>query len=102
MKKVTMFIGLNDQHTKKQEISTIEAYKMVQNVCVEAFGGSTIFEGKGTYTHNDGSMVYENTLICIVYTEDLEGIKNAATTIKTVLNQESVAIEVVESNSFFF
>ena len=102
MKKVTMFIGLNDQHTKKQEISTIEAYKMVQNVCVEAFGGSNIFEGKGTYKHNDGSMVYENTLICIVYTEDLEGIKNATTTIKTVLNQESVAIEVVESNSFFF
>ena len=102
MKKVTMFIGLNDQNTKKQEISTIEAYKMVQNVCAEAFGGSTIFSGKGTYTHNNGSMVYENTLICIVYTDDMDGVKKAATIIKTALNQESVAIEVVESNSFFF
>ena len=102
MKKVTMFIGLNDQNTKKQEISTIEAYKMVQNVCAEAFGGSTIFEGKGTYTHENGEMVFENTLICIVYTEDLEGVKKAAVTIKTVLNQESIAIEAIESNSFFF
>ena len=102
MKKVTMYIGLNDKDTKQQKISTIEAYKMCQNVFADFFGGSTIFEGKGTYTHENGQMVFENTLICIVYTDDIEGVKKAATTIKTVLNQESIAIEVVESNSFFF
>ena len=102
MKKVTMYIGLNDKDTKQQKISTIEAYKMCQNVFADFFGGSTIFDGKGTYTHENGQMVFENTLICIVYTDDIEGVKKAATTIKTVLNQESIAIEVVESNSFFF
>ena len=102
MKKVTMYIGLNDKDTKQQKISTIEAYKMCQNVFADFFGGSTIFDGKGTYTHENGEMVFENTLVCIVYTDNMDNVKKAATTIKTVLNQESIAIEVVESNSFFF
>ena len=102
MKKVTMYVGLNDKDTKKQEISTIESYKMCQNVFADFFGGSTIFEGKGTYTHDSGEMVFENTLVCIIYTENIEDVKKAATIIKTALNQESIAIEVVESNSFFF
>ena len=37
-----------------------------------------------------------------IYTENIEDVKKAATIIKTALNQESIAIEVVESNSFFF
>ena len=102
MKKVTMYIGLNDKDTKQQKISTIEAYKMCQNVFADFFGGSTIFDGKGTYTHENGEMVFENTLVCIVYTDNMDNVKKAATTIKTVLNQESIAIEVTESNSFFF
>ena len=102
MKKITMTVGLFDRETKKQEISTLESYKMCQNVFADFFGGSTIFEGKGTYTHDSGEMVFENTLVCIIYTENIEDVKKAASVIKTALNQESIAIEIVESNSFFF
>jgi len=34
MTKFNLYVGLNDKTTKKQEISTIEAYKLITNIIV--------------------------------------------------------------------
>lgn len=102
MKKYTLYVGLNDQATKQQEIGTVDAYKIATNIFCQYTGGATIYESKGVYTHNDGTVVIENTLVCIVFSDDPEAIKKAATTLKTAFNQESIAIESTETNSIFF
>ena len=102
MKKYTLYIGLNDKDTKNQEITTLAAYKIATNVFVQYIGGATIYESKGVYTRNNGDIVVENTLVCIVFSDDPEAIKKAATTLKTAFNQESIAIESTETNSIFF
>lgn len=102
MKKTTMCIGLLDKDTKAQEITTLDAYKVVANIFAETTGGATITEGVGVYTHDDGSVIIEPTLVCVIYGSDQATIEKAASLIKTALNQESVAIEVCESNSRFF
>lgn len=102
MTKTTMCIGLLDQKTKKQEITTLDAFKVVANIFAETTGGATITEGTGIYTHKDGTVVIEPTLICVIYGSEISQVEKAAQMAKIALNQESVTIEVTESNSRFF
>ena len=102
MTKYTLYVGLNDQTTKQQEITTLDAYKVATNIFVQHTGGATIYESKGVYTHNDGTIVVENTLVCIVFSDDQEAIKKAASALKVAFNQEAIAIESTETNSIFF
>ena len=62
MKKYTLYCGLNDKDTRRQEISTLEAAKMVRNACLSYADGATIFEADGIYKHDDGELVAEKTL----------------------------------------
>lgn len=102
MKKHVMCVGLLDKDTKHQEVNTIDAFKIASNIFAQTTGGATITEGRGVYTHNDGTIVIEPTLVCTIYGADMKDVKLAADMLKTVLNQESVAIEEMESNSIFY
>ena len=102
MKKTTMCIGLLDKDSKHQEITTLDAFKVAANIFAETTGGATITEGTGVYTHDDGTIVIEPTLVCVIYGSDTATIERAANMAKIALNQESVTIETVESNSRFF
>lgn len=87
--KYTLYIGLNDKDSKVQEISTLDAYKIVGALV----GDCTIQEARGLYTHADGTQVLETTLIVQVI--DFSGkmeIAPIVEVIKTALNQESVAV----------
>ena len=73
--KYTLYIGLNDKDTKRQEISTIEAYKLVAREACRLVDGATIFEATGYYRHEDGTIVIEQSLRCEVFTDDRKGEK---------------------------
>ena len=103
MDKYTIYLGLNDKDTKKQEIGIIDAYKVATNIFCEITGGATIYESKGIYTHNDGTIVIENTFVCIVFCDDSGKIEKAAAALKTAFNQESVIVEKeTKAESYFF
>lgn len=103
MIKTTMCVGLLDKDTKAQEITTIDAFKIVSNIFASTTGGATITEGMGVYTHDNGEVVIEKTLVCVIYGDNNSiEIEQAATMIKMALNQEAVTIETCESNSRFF
>lgn len=99
--KIIIFVGLNDQRTKTQEISTLDAYKIASNLLVDIIGFGTITEAKGIYTHDDGTIVQETTLRIEVSNIDVESMKKLAISLKTAFNQESVAFEVVQSEFTF-
>ena len=102
MVKTTICIGLLDKDSKAQEIKTIDAFKVCANIFAETTGGATITEGVGVYTHDDGTVVIEPSLVAVVYGAAQAAIEKAANMVKIALNQESVAIETCESNSRFF
>lgn len=97
MKKITLYVGLNDKDTKLQEVSTLDAYKMITNL-IEV--GCTITEGRGIYKHEDGTVVSEVSLIVELLDFDntlsKEWVKSKVEQIKTILNQESVAVQEQE------
>lgn len=93
MKKFTISIGLNDQYTKRQQISTPAALKIISDIVVDTIGYGTIYAGKGVYTHQDGVTVSEETIIVEYIGDDESKVKNCAWYAKKALNQESVMLE---------
>lgn len=101
MKKIIIYLGLFDQTTKKQEISTLDAYKIASNLLTDIIGFGTITEAMGVYTHDDGTIVNEPTLRIEVSNIDIESMKRLAIALKSTFNQESVAFEVVHTDFSF-
>lgn len=94
MKKHTFYIGLNDKDTKMQVINTLDAYRITTNILGV---DSTIKECKGVYTHDDGTIITENTLEVVLLDFDntmtRAWIVEKVDAIKKALNQESVAYQ---------
>jgi hypothetical protein len=99
MNKYTLYVGLNDRKAKVQLISTLEAYKMINNVLLQYVDGATIYEAHGIYKHDDGTFTTENTLRIELLFVERETVKTIVETLKKMLNQEKIAVqhEVVES-----
>lgn len=102
MEKFNIYLGLNDKDTKTQQISTVEAYKIVNNMIICDFGGGTIFEADGIYKHDNGVIVTEKTLKIELMFTTIEKIKTFANELKKIFNQESVVIEKQLINSELF
>ena len=95
MTRYTLTIGLFDKDTKRQKISTDIAIRIVSDLVVNVIGYGTIHTGNGIYTHNNGSIVVEPSLVYFVDGEkDLKDkVKALAWSIKKALNQESIMME---------
>ena len=95
MTRYTLTIGLFDKDTKKQKISSDMALKIVSDLVVQTVGYGTVYTGNGIYTHVNGSIVVEPSLVYFVDGEEEEEskIKSLAWMIKKALNQESVMLE---------
>lgn len=95
MTRYTLTIGLFDKDTKRQKISTDIAIRIVSDLVVNVIGYGTIHNGNGIYTHNNGSIVIEPSIVFFVDGEnDLKNkVKTLAWQIKKALNQESVMLE---------
>lgn len=90
MNKITLYCGLNDKDTKRQEITTLDAYKIAVNIVLKYCGGATILEADGIYTHEDGTIVIEKTLKIELIDIDDISINGIVSELKTVFNQESI------------
>ena len=99
--KVILFLGLFDQTSKAQEISTLDAYKIASNLVTEIIGFGTITEAMGIYTHDDGTIVNEPTLRIEVSNVEIEPMKRLAIALKQAFNQESIGFEVVKTDFSF-
>ena len=101
MNKYTISIGLNDKDTKKQIIKTDDAFQIVAKKTMAIFDGATISAARGIYKHESGALVYENTIIVSLITENAAGVADLISYVKKALNQESVMLETQSVNISF-
>lgn len=97
--KFTLFVGLNDKESKQQEISTVDAYKIISNMITATFDGGTISEATGIYKHSNGTFTTEITLRIELLFTTIEQVKPFVTELKKVLNQETIAVQKEVINS---
>ena len=100
MNKFNLYVGLNDKDTKKQEIATLEAYKVVTNIIASNdVTGFTIYEANGYYVHDDKSISIEKSLKIEMMFIELDVIQNIIKDIKKALNQESIILQTEKIKS---
>ena len=101
MKKITLYVGLNDKDTKVQKIDTQEANKITMNIITSYTDGATIYNATGIYKHEDGTIVLENTLKIELYEVSDEALTAIIDTLKRTLNQEAIIKQTDVVNSVF-
>ena len=94
-------VGLFDQESKKQEISTPDALDKITAYVIDHCGGGTITMGNGVYTHEDGTVVVEPSIIIKIIGAKFEQIGKLVADIQVFLNQESVLVEMSEKKYCF-
>ena len=94
-------VGLFDKDSKRQEISTLDAYKVITNLFCAAGLCATVLEAQGIYKHDDGTTVIEPSLRVECAGATREQIKPVIFQIKAALNQESIMYKMVESKIDF-
>ena len=96
MDKYVMLIGMADKDMKKQTIPTEQFKDTINRIC----GDCSIFEGiTGYYSHEDGTKVKEDTLrVELLFKDDAE-VRLMAKQLKSELNQESIVLEKLVTNS---
>lgn len=94
----TLFIGLNDKDTLKQELSVDEFKQRIS----DTLGDCTIKEGAtGYYTHGNGVKIVEKSLEVTKFGGTKRNMINLAKQLKKTLNQESIILRTQVSKSDF-
>jgi hypothetical protein len=101
MEKFILTIGLNDKDTKQPKYDIITAYKLVENVLKQYVDGYTIYQTQGGYKHIDNTFITETSLRVELMFTTTNVVKTICNKIKSkdLLNQETIALEIVTSNS---
>lgn len=100
--KYTMYIGLNDQDTYTQQISTEEAQKMVANIALQYVDGFTQTTAMGAYKDEKGVVTYEKSLVFSFSYASEEQMQNIMNDVLEELNQNSILIEKENVNYDFY
>lgn len=95
--KTTLYVGLNDKDTKKQEIESSVCKQVLLYTMLGQHLDGTILDAQGVYTHDDGTVTVENSfkieLLCFMDEKEfMDKIKKIVDYLKVALNQESVAV----------
>lgn len=102
MTTVNLYIGLNDKDTKRQELTNLDAKAEISTILFKYFpNGFTLQECQGMYKYNDGTVVCENTIKVILLCYDTSMILRITKELKDKLNQESIAVECINSTINF-
>lgn len=91
--KITLYIGLFDKDTKKQEVDTKQAFNIINNILLQYTEGATVYLGDGIYKHIDKTTVIEKNIIVILYDVTRATLKKIVKEVKKSLNQEAILVE---------
>lgn len=96
--RITLYVGLNDKESKKQEISSETAEQLIYYILLNNDLDCTLSMNKGIYTHREsGTVTIENSfkieLLCFEsFCSFIIKVKKVVNYLKTCLNQESIAV----------
>ena len=98
---VNYYIGTKDKDTKDYKL-TDEFIKqtIIDEVTKQYPNGFTITEGTGYYKHNNGEVVTEKTFIVTVLDISFPN-HNLIYRLNCELNQECIAVQVLNDNAMF-
>ena len=105
MTKTVLTIGLFDKDTESQKIGTESAKNIIANILLNVYDifAFTMIECNGYYKmQSTGNIVNEPSIRVEIASDSMiESLHDMVSDIKTELNQESVMVEITESDIQF-
>ena len=98
----TLFVGLNDKDTCKQEIPDDVAIAAVKSILAKYVDGYTLMNSQGVWIDGSGQEINENTIICYISGADEVAIYSAADELIEALNQYSILIKESLTHSEYY
>lgn len=99
-KKYTVFFGLNDATTEKQELQLEDAKEQLRALWIENDLGYTEYVAYGAYTE-DGKVKGNDTIVYELCFVEKAAVEAAVKQAKEQLNLDSVLISEQEANYYF-
>ena len=99
IKEYVIVMGLHDKDTKRQEISTVDAYKICINYLMTKCDGATITEAKGIYKHDNGEIVIEPSFMIYLSFIDKATVLEIIKQLSILFNQESIVLKEIKEES---
>ncbi len=100
-RQATIYVGLKDAASKQQRFSTERYVSILKNVCQNYHVAFSMNRIEGSYFHEDGTYVEENTLQITTIDVPDETIKEIARDLCAFFNQESVMVTYSDSEVLF-
>ena len=98
---VVYYIGTKDQYTKDYELTENYFERIITSEFIKEYpNGFTITTGTGYYKHNSGGVVTEKTYIVTVLDEVFVN-RDLTDALKDKLNQECIAVQVINDSAMF-
>ena len=98
----TLFVGLNDKDTCKQEIPDDAAIAAVKSILAKYVDGYTLMNSQGVWIDGSGQGINENTIMCYISGADETAIYSAADELIEALNQYSILIKESLTHSEYY
>ena len=98
---VIYYIGTKDQYTKGYELKYDYCERTITDEFTKQYpDGFTVTTGMGYYKHESGGTVIENTYIVTIL-DNTNVNFDLVNRLKFLLNQECIAVQVIEDNTMF-
>ena len=91
--KYTLYIGLNDKDTYRQEIPADEAEALVEEIILKHTDGFTRLWAKGAYKDAEGVLSFDDSLVYELLFVTEEQVGKILAEVLAALNQESILVE---------
>lgn len=86
-----MYVGLSDQYTHRQRISTRRALCYLMKICSRYFADYTVYRSINGYTRNN-KRYCENGFIVEIFSSKLKCVERVAAILAKVFNQSRIYI----------
>ncbi len=100
MKKTDIYIGLNDQDTKKQKFDTDKYVSILRNVCLNYHVPFSFSLIEGGYIHESGEYTQENTLVLSLIGVEKALTEEIAKDLCAFFHQESVLVSASDVEAY--
>ena len=92
-----LYLSLTDKTSGLQEIATIEAYKVVENIRKAIFEQSVVFEEDRVNKCDSNRIFVEKILRIEVFNTDMSKIQRFVDILKLAFNQELIFVEEIDN-----
>lgn len=101
IRQAVLYIGLNDADTHEQKFDTDVYYKILRHVCRQYHVAVSVSLNNGSYFHEDGTYVEEQTLVLTMMGVPEETVREIAKDLCTFFNQESILVSYTDCETHF-